>query len=96
MLSRNVKSSRSFQTINRCSLIASHNGEAALRIRIPRTCARPSNKCNMATIASFKIPKVSNEPNVSYLAMKLFAVWGLLLIRGCSITMLKGRNNEQV
>ncbi|TGO26076.1 hypothetical protein BPAE_0066g00020 [Botrytis paeoniae] len=71
MLARNIKSSRSFQTINRCSLIASYKCEAS--IRLPRISTLGStitsstgDRCNMATIASFKIPKVVNEPNHHY------------------------------
>jgi hypothetical protein len=32
-----------------------------------RAAATPPHSANMATIASFRIPKVLNEPNVSYL-----------------------------
>jgi hypothetical protein len=50
-----TKSLRSFHPLNRCL----QNATAKTPARIPHSTV------NMSTIASFKTPKVSNEPNVS-------------------------------
>jgi hypothetical protein len=49
-----AKGLRSFHPLNRCLQTATTKNPAIL----PR-------HANMSTIASFKIPKISNEPNVS-------------------------------